>query len=202
MNSSLDSDFRTVYESNNGLNVRLEAAPRVTKAGTTYLHHRLVTADGHTGTVIIAQSGDEILVVSKESVNGAPGPWEFPRGSWDKTDTQLEPSSTTGLVSSAVSQKNTILATGLRELREETGYTGKNAKILGEFVSDSSIYPQKVAVVFCAVDSSYPRHETDGEISSSSWVSPNQLRALVAEGHIADGHTLSAIALWLIRCAS
>lgn len=85
--------------------------------------------------------------------------------------------------------------TGMRELREETGYSASNARLLGTYVLDSSVYPAQTAVVACDVVGE-PSEEVDGEVQSVRWIDSSSVTALVASGVIRDGHSLSALALW------
>ncbi|MBS0025619.1 NUDIX hydrolase [Microbacterium paraoxydans] len=169
----MSDGFTTVYDSSDGLPVRLEAARRHTADGAVYTHHRLVVSDGRTGAVIVARDGDRLLLVlSARDAVGA-DLWEFPRGAGEAEETAVE--------------------TALRELQEETGLRGVDPCLLGDYVTDSSIFPQRVAVVECRIDADAPRTIPDGEVSDRRWITVEDLADAVRDGTVRDAHTLAAI---------
>ncbi|MHA3723839.1 NUDIX hydrolase [Leucobacter sp. HY1910] len=170
--------FSTVYHSNDGLPVRLESAPRVTVSGVQYTHHRLVVSDGRPGAVIVASDEQQrvMLVLSRREAMDE-WIWELPRGAGDLDDPAA-------------------LATGVRELREETGHATRAARVLGVLVTDSAIFPQRVAIVHCLLKRKAPRSVPDGEVAAARWCSPADLEELISSGVIHDALSLSAIALW------
>lgn len=173
----MNEDFHTVYESDHGQPVRLEVS-RSTHGvnGTGYPHHRLVIAEGRTGAVFFAIHDRHVLLVLSARKAAVGVLWELPRGVGDPGETVLE--------------------TALRELREETGLHGHSARLLGRYVTDSSIFPQPVAVVSCEVDSRVARSSTDGEISGQQWIPIADIPKLVNDGTLADAHTLAAITMF------
>lgn len=170
-------EFRTIYESEDGMPVRLEAADIMTADGASYRHHRLITAEGRIAAIIIARRDGEILLVRSDRQAVGREVWELPRGMGEASDA-----------------KSTD--TGLRELAEETGLRGKRERVLGRYITDSSIYPQEVAVVLCDVDGPGSPGPHDGEIIDQQWVSAGEVAALIRRGVIHDAHSLAALALW------
>jgi len=176
----MTDDFRTVYRSDEGEAVRLEAAVLTTATGEGYLHHRLVFGGGETGAVIIARRGDDLLLVHSDRPAAARGLWELPRGAGNPDDADA-------------------CATAARELAEETGMRATATAELGRYLTDSTIYPQPVVVVLCDVDEEAQRSARDGEIDDERWVPASELDGLIRDGVIEDAHSLSALAIWRAR---
>ncbi|WP_168442796.1 NUDIX hydrolase [Microbacterium sp. PF5] len=167
--------FTPVYASSDGLPVRLEAAARRAADGSAYTHHRLVVSDGRAGAVIVARDADRLLLVLSAREAAGAELWELPRGAGEAGETAVE--------------------TALRELREETGLRGRDPQVLGSYVTDSSIFPQEVAVVECRIDQDAPATVPDGEVSDRRWLPLAELAHAVQDGTIRDAHTLAAIAV-------
>ncbi|WP_298037688.1 NUDIX hydrolase [uncultured Microbacterium sp.] len=172
-----DVDFRVVYDSDGALPVRLEAA-RVEGAAGVYTHHRLVTADGRTGAVVIAVRDGAVMLVQSNRIAAGEELWELPRGAGDAFD-----------------EATTV--TALRELMEETGFPATAARVIGRYVTDSTVYPQKVAVVSCRIEAGAIPGETDGEIADARWIRTDEITGMISNGVIADAHSLAALALWM-----
>ncbi|WP_460800573.1 NUDIX hydrolase [Microbacterium sp. GXF6406] len=172
-----DADFRVVYDSDGALPVRLEAA-RVEGPAGVYTHHRLVIAEGRTGAVMVAVRDDAVLLVQSNRIAVGEELWELPRGAGDVSD-------------------SAATATALRELAEETGFQGAGARVIGRYVTDSTVYPQKVAVVFCRIDAGAVPGETDGEVDDARWIRTDEITRMIGNGLIADAHSLAALALWM-----
>ncbi|MGP5015114.1 NUDIX domain-containing protein [Glutamicibacter ardleyensis] len=200
-------DFEALYESTQGTHVRLDGAHRVDPAGNDYVHHRLVTAHGQPGAVILAVQGAEVLFAHARRDYLAHLSLELPRGSWDPVDSgpaerqelRYLAGGRRGTADSDLLDEQAQLAlcnTAARELREETGYRIARAQFLGGYVTDTSIYPQRVGVIHCVVDAGKALAATDGELAGSSWTPLTELPGLIAKGRIADAHSLAALALW------
>lgn len=178
-------DFRPIYEADGTLSVRFEAA-QVTRAdGSQYRHHRLVVADGRPGVVIVASSELGLLFVRSRRASTGEDLWELPRGSSEIEDA----------VDADDYADDTLLRAGLRELREESGFAGRNARVLGRYFTDTTMFPQRMGVISCTVDPASPRSETDGEIDEMQWIAIDEVDRLLREGAVKDSHTLVAITL-------
>lgn len=177
--------FRPVYEAHGTLNVRLEGAEVEHPPGNKYLHHRLVTGDGRPGVVVAAQRECSLLLVRSWRVSAGQDLWELPRGSSEVADTE----------DGDDCSSTTLIRAGLRELLEETGYRGADARVIGRYFTDSTVYPQRIGVVHCTVNTSIPSDTADGEIEEQRWFELDHLMRLVREGTVQDAHTLSALAL-------
>lgn len=88
------------------------------------------------------------------------------------------------------------VATGVRELREETGYEGENPRLLGNTFSNPAIMSNTTHTVL--VENCTLRHETaldSGEDLVTRLVPVADVRRLVADGKIK--HPLVVVALYL-----
>lgn len=176
----MSSDYETVFEDRRGaIPVRLEAAPKVDAAGRAYAHYRLVASEGRSGAVIVATRGEDLLLVRSHRESAGRDMWELPRGAGDADDADFA-------------------TTGRRELREETGYAAE-AEPLGQYLTDSTLFPHPMGVVHCAVTSAEPDAETDGEILESRWFGRAEVMGMIGDGTICDGHSLAALAVWIAK---
>jgi ADP-ribose pyrophosphatase len=184
--------FRPVYEAAGNLPVRLEVADVEHPPGNHYLHHRLVVADGRPGVVIAAGDGTSVLLVRSRRASVDAELWELPRGSSDLDDGK----------SADENSDEALIRAGLRELHEETGYRGHAARIIGRYVTDSTVFPQRVAVVQCTVERNATPQPTDGEVEEARWFTIDTLRHMVVNAEIRDAHTLAAYAFLAARSHS
>ena len=178
-------EFHAVYEADGSLPVRLEVADMEHPPGHHYRHHRLVVADGRPGVAIAAERDGELLMVRSVRASTGGELWELPRGSSEISDVQGGDAYGDGALISA----------GLRELLEETGYTGIAPEVIGRYYIDSTVFPQRFAIVRCSVERTAPNASTDGEIEESRWFKISRLRELARSGEIRDAHTLAALGL-------
>jgi 8-oxo-dGTP pyrophosphatase MutT (NUDIX family) len=87
------------------------------------------------------------------------------------------------------------IAAGLRELREETGYEGVNARVIGRIFPNAAIMSNRCYTVL--VEQCVARHETEldhGEDLVTRLVPAAEIPGLVASGRIQ--HAMAAVALY------
>lgn len=87
------------------------------------------------------------------------------------------------------------VATAIRELREETGYEGENARLLGKIWSNPAILNNRTFTVL--IDNCQLQHEVDwdhGEDLVTKLVPVSEIPKLVADEKI--GHSLVVVALY------
>lgn len=87
------------------------------------------------------------------------------------------------------------VSTAVRELREETGLTAIEGRVVGSVYPDTGVLANQVDVVSLVVDDA-PPGPSDGELTSWSWCSPAEVDHLVRTGQVVDGITLAALMLW------
>ena len=142
--------------------------------------HRVFIGGNRAGAVAIArnQNGDFALV-RQQRLAIERDLWEFPRGMSEETDADG-------------------VATGLRELLEETGFYGENGHSLGQIYPDSGILAGHVEVVSCTVPPQ-ERQAIDGEVDALQWVSLAVLKEMIAGGQLQDAISLAAFSIWSLR---
>lgn len=169
--------WRPVWASGDALNLRVEATD--TRAGTRYRVRTgspspTLGADG--AVVLCVRGGRELVVVEQERVGLGLRLWELPRGAADADDAGL-------------------VATGLRELCEETGIAAAEGTVLGGVHPDSGVLGTTVAVVLVHVDAAASATADGVEVDAARWVPLDALPGLVARGELRDGISLAALAL-------
>jgi ADP-ribose pyrophosphatase len=91
--------------------------------------------------------------------------------------------------------ENDPVAAGVRELREETGYEGENARVLGKIWSNPAILSNKTYTVL--IENCRLKHDVDwdhGEDLETRLVPVSEIPKLVADEKI--GHSLVVVALY------
>ena len=88
--------------------------------------------------------------------------------------------------------------TAIRELREETGYEGSNARVIGEVFSNPAIMSNKTSTVL--IEDCELKHETEldeGEDLLTRLIPKDEIDSLAAQGRF--GHSLVMAALYHYR---
>ena len=137
------------------------------------------------GAVVVAPmtAAGEFVLVRQERVPIRATIWEFPAGQIDDHD-----------------EENAIRETGLRELREESGYElapGGELVSLGHFFPSAGFTDEHSHLVLArpVIPSPLGQSHDPGEaITDCRAFSHAQLRAMIASGEICDANTLSAFA--------
>ena len=126
---------------------------------------------------VIAVTPDQQLVMIEQFRHGSNTvELEIPGGTMDVTDASA-------------------IATGIRELREETGYEGENARVIGEIFPNPAIMSNTCYTVL--VENCRLRHAVEmdsGEDLITRLVPVSQVADLVAEGKIR--HSLVVVGLY------
>lgn len=58
---------------------------------------------------------------------------------------------------------------------------------------------QRVSVVACAVSDPFTARATDGEVLKRRWFEVSEVLRLMAEGLIADAHSLASLGMWFAK---
>lgn len=140
--------------------------------------HRFSTGRGknaEAGAVCICEFKNKIVFVKQTRIAPEAVLLELPRGGYDKSD------------------KN-IKQTALRELKEETGFLGKDERLIGYIYPDSGVIATKVAVVLAK--STEKMSKIDNEADKILLIDNEKISKYIANAKIRDGITLSALMLY------
>jgi 8-oxo-dGTP pyrophosphatase MutT (NUDIX family) len=139
--------------------------------------HDFYVLDSVNWVNVIAVTPDQKLVMIEQFRHGSNTvELEIPGGMMDPGDTDP-------------------VAAGVRELREETGYVGENARLLGRIWSNPAILSNRTFTVL--VENCRLKHDVDwdhGEDLATRLVLVEELPKLVADEKI--GHSLVVVALY------
>jgi ADP-ribose pyrophosphatase len=145
--------------------------------------HRITAMGGRPGAVAVpVDEAGRVLVIRHERPAADRVFWELPRGFADPSDPGP-------------------LATGLRELVEETGAHVRSATELGRIWPDTGLLAGSVGVVAADCGRADVR-AGDGEALDPRWLTPAGLDEAIMMGLVRDGITLAALALWRVRTGS
>ncbi len=128
--------------------------------------------------VIALTPDDQLVMIEQFRVGSNTVELEIPGGMIDRTDSDP-------------------VAAGVRELREETGYEGTGAEILGEIFPNPAIMSNTCyTVIVQNCELKHPTEFDPGEDLITRLVPVNELRELVASGKIR--HSLVTVALYYL----
>ena len=99
-----------------------------------------------------------------------------------------------------VDEGETPLESGLRELREETGYEGEHARILGSLLANPAIMNNQVHTVL--VENCLKKHELDwdaGEDIALRLIPVADIPRLIRAGHIRHSIIVAALHLFALE---
>ncbi|MCX8156970.1 MAG: NUDIX hydrolase [Verrucomicrobiae bacterium] len=125
--------------------------------------------------VVAVTPDDQILLVEQFRHGSKTIEWEIPGGVMDPSD-------------------SSPLAAGLRELREETGYEGEQARIIGQVFPNPAIMTNTCHTIL--VERCHPRHPTrfdPCEDLRTHLVPVAEIPALVAAGRIRHSLVVAAL---------
>jgi ADP-ribose pyrophosphatase len=139
--------------------------------------HEFIVAHAPDWVNVVAITADRELIVVEQFRHGSESiQTEIPGGVMDPTD-------------------NSPLEAGLRELREETGYAGENARIIGKAFSNPAIMHTTTFTVLVENCRKFHDVELDqGEDLVTHLIPLDDVRRLASEGRF--GHSLVLAALY------
>jgi ADP-ribose pyrophosphatase len=136
--------------------------------------------------VIAAQDADgRFIMIRQERVPIRSTIWEFPAGQIDEATGQDE---------------SAIRDTGIRELREESGYEpapGATVESLGYFFPSAGFTDEHSHLLLIrpvAPHAGGPEHDDSEAITECRAFTVDELRAMIASGEVRDANTLAAFA--------
>lgn len=158
--------------------IRLLRGPARLPSGLEYHAHKLEAGHG-TAVVVMARRSDHILFVESHRPLVGARLLELPRGFADAAD--RDP-----------------LETASRELREESGWSLHAPRVIGDYWTDTGLYPAPVSVIEGEARTPTGAPAPPGpEVLRTRWVHRTRLASSIASGEFQDAHTLSALALHL-----
>ncbi len=175
-----------VWSAPEGADLRVETALWSGRSGDYQMHRVVSGQPAGAGAVVVAVHREDpvprVLLVHQERIRSQVLLWELPRGGASPEDVDL-------------------VATGLRELEEETGVSARTGELLGTVYPDSGLLAAPVGVVLVEVAEKEGVCAADGEALDVSWFGADELGALIAGGSLRDGISMSALLLAAARGA-
>ena len=183
-------NWQTIWE-NREYQLRLERTMVGTGPESHPLHRYLAgmspdrRLEGAVCVCRVSQDDDRLIFVRSRRLGPEVELTELPRGAWAPGDIDAK-------------------ATALRELREETGLEGAEAREIGVIFPDSGALGSRASVVLAVLDDARciganstvcSDFETDGETEETLCLTSTQIQQGIAAGRIRDGITLSALYL-------
>lgn len=147
--------------------------------GSTMPYIRTVPAKTHSVAVIALDSAGNMLVQREYSYPPDEIMWQLPGGG-------AEPG-------------EEIIEAAKRELSEESGFTAKNARILGYFYTSNRLTDQRQYVVVCTDLMAQKAQADQGEYIETHWLTQADIDAKVARGEITNINFLACLQLWKAR---
>jgi ADP-ribose pyrophosphatase len=144
--------------------------------GAGYEIHRSVVRHRGSAVMMAVDEHDRILLVQQYRLPANAKMWEIPAGSLDPGET--------GLV------------TAKRELKEETGYTADNWKLLVTFYPSPGFVEEKMELFLATGLTAGEATPMDDERIEARWFTPDEIDRMILVGEIQDGKTLIGYLHW------
>lgn len=130
------------------------------------------------GAIALNKEGKILLEYAYRYHTGIDG-WEIPAGGIDKGET--------------------IIAAGMREVLEETGYKTKNHELIYTYNPSNGSSNQVFHIIQCEVTSGDQTKFDTNEVRETRWFTIDEIKKMITNKEIADGYTLSALLLYFFR---
>jgi 8-oxo-dGTP pyrophosphatase MutT (NUDIX family) len=92
-----------------------------------------------------------------------------------------------------------IGAAANRELSEESGLIGENCDVIGYYYTSNRYTDQKQHVVLCTKLSPRPAESDPEEFIESHWKSPDEIKAMSANGEFHNVYMLAALSIYFAQ---
>jgi ADP-ribose pyrophosphatase len=144
--------------------------------GTGYEIHRSIVRHRGSAVMMAVDERDRILLVRQYRLPAQSNMWEIPAGSKDPGES--------GLV------------TAKRELKEETGYTADNWRLLVSFYPSPGFVEEKMELYLATGLTAGEPTPMDDERIEARWFTPDEIDRMILVGEIEDGKTLIGYLHW------
>lgn len=139
--------------------------------------HHVVSFDKGAVGVVVANDKDEILMIEAYRYVTQSIGWEIPAGGMD--------------------DKESILDTAIREVKEETGYSLESCQHIYSFNPSNGISDQVFHIVKAKAVNCIGNFDAN-EVKSIKWFSKNKIRGMINKKKIADGFSLTGLLICLL----
>lgn len=144
--------------------------------GTTMPYVRMAPSTKHSVAVIAINNEGKMLVQREYSYPPDEIMWQLPGGGAEKNED--------------------IITAATRELSEESGYTAKNAKVIGYFFTANRLTDQKQYVVVCTDLVERKAKADQGEFIETHWLTKKEIDEKIAKGEITNINFLACLHLY------
>jgi ADP-ribose pyrophosphatase len=166
----------TVFSEPDSAHFTVTRADTQMQDGTVIGLHFASVKEGRPGAVCIGIHDGKLLLAQHWRASTNTIEWEFPRGMGEPGES--------------------LEQTALREFTEETGLRATSVTILQSIHADTGVLRDSIGVAVLDIPDIEVSSQTDWELSNLSWISPDQLDAIIRRGEIHDGITLAAYLVW------
>lgn len=146
-----------------------------TDSGGFEIHRSIVRHPG-SAVMMAVDTEERVLLVKQFRLPAEQDLWEIPAGRIDPGETPLDAAK--------------------RELREETGYSAENWKLLTSYWASPGYVDEKMNVYLATGLSEGEQQPMEDERIEIRWFGKDELRKMILSNDIKDGKTIIAYYLW------
>lgn len=140
-------------------------------------YHVISFNNGAVGAVVVNDKDEILLIESYRYITQSIG-WEIPAGGMD--------------------DKESILDTAVREVKEETGYSIDNCQHIYSYRPSNGSSDQVFHVVKAKAVNCVDKFDTN-EVKSIKWFSRDSIREMIEKKEIEDGFSLTGLLIYLCK---
>lgn len=144
--------------------------------GTTMPYLRMAPSTKDAVAVIALNERGEMLVQREYSYPPDEIMWQLPGGGAEEGEELIDAAK--------------------RELSEESGFTAKNAEVIGYYYTANRLTDQKQYVVLCTDLMECSAKADQGEFIETYWLTKEDIRSKISKGEITNINFLACLHLW------